>query len=157
MLVVGDSYDFFFPNTVTGQRPLVSLGKSGRALTFVNLQPRMCEGPSCPSCTGFWFYRWSNLGLAVAASLTCNCFLFHAGISSCAAGWFYHGSSCYGYFRKPRSWSDAEVRKVASQVESLSPLTQSSGSVLGSDRGSCLAKGRERRGCAFGLLDIITT
>ncbi|XP_058516894.1 regenerating islet-derived protein 4 [Ochotona princeps] len=31
------------------------------------------------------------------------------GISNCAAGWFYHGSSCYGYFRKSRSWSDAEL------------------------------------------------
>ncbi|XP_012863243.1 regenerating islet-derived protein 4 [Echinops telfairi] len=27
---------------------------------------------------------------------------------SCATGWFYHGSHCYGYFRKLRSWSAAE-------------------------------------------------
>ncbi|KAG8517652.1 Regenerating islet-derived protein 4, partial [Galemys pyrenaicus] len=28
---------------------------------------------------------------------------------SCAAGWFYHKSHCYGYFRKMRTWSDAEL------------------------------------------------
>ncbi|XP_012379915.1 regenerating islet-derived protein 4 isoform X2 [Dasypus novemcinctus] len=28
---------------------------------------------------------------------------------SCAAGWFYYKSNCYGYFRKLRSWSDAEL------------------------------------------------
>uniref|UniRef100_A0A8C3VR01 Rerating family member 4 n=1 Tax=Catagonus wagneri TaxID=51154 RepID=A0A8C3VR01_9CETA len=28
---------------------------------------------------------------------------------SCATGWFYHKSYCYGYFRKLRNWSDAEL------------------------------------------------
>lgn len=28
---------------------------------------------------------------------------------SCTTGWFYHNSNCYGYFRKPRSWFDAEL------------------------------------------------
>ncbi|XP_016078816.1 PREDICTED: regenerating islet-derived protein 4 [Miniopterus natalensis] len=28
---------------------------------------------------------------------------------SCATGWFYHKSNCYGYFRKLRNWSDAEL------------------------------------------------
>ncbi|XP_057571303.1 regenerating islet-derived protein 4 [Hippopotamus amphibius kiboko] len=28
---------------------------------------------------------------------------------SCAAGWFYHRSYCYGYFRKLRNWTDAEL------------------------------------------------
>nr|KAF6414173.1 regenerating family member 4 [Molossus molossus] len=28
---------------------------------------------------------------------------------SCATGWFYHKSHCYGYFRKLRNWSDAEL------------------------------------------------
>ncbi|XP_075396447.1 regenerating islet-derived protein 4 [Tenrec ecaudatus] len=28
---------------------------------------------------------------------------------SCATGWFYHKSHCYGYFRKQRSWSAAEL------------------------------------------------
>ncbi|XP_025244087.1 regenerating islet-derived protein 4 [Theropithecus gelada] len=28
---------------------------------------------------------------------------------SCAPGWFYHKSNCYGYFRKLRNWSDAEL------------------------------------------------
>ncbi|EHB13130.1 Regenerating islet-derived protein 4, partial [Heterocephalus glaber] len=28
---------------------------------------------------------------------------------SCASGWFYSKSNCYGYFRKLRSWSDAEL------------------------------------------------
>ncbi|XP_037356918.1 regenerating islet-derived protein 4 [Talpa occidentalis] len=28
---------------------------------------------------------------------------------SCATGWFYHKSNCYGYFRKMRTWSDAEL------------------------------------------------
>uniref|UniRef100_A0A5F9CSF8 Regenerating family member 4 n=1 Tax=Oryctolagus cuniculus TaxID=9986 RepID=A0A5F9CSF8_RABIT len=28
---------------------------------------------------------------------------------SCASGWFYNRASCYGYFRKLRSWSDAEL------------------------------------------------
>ncbi|XP_004689647.1 PREDICTED: regenerating islet-derived protein 4 [Condylura cristata] len=28
---------------------------------------------------------------------------------SCATGWFYHKSNCYGYFRKMRSWADAEL------------------------------------------------
>ncbi|XP_048207844.1 regenerating islet-derived protein 4 [Perognathus longimembris pacificus] len=28
---------------------------------------------------------------------------------SCASGWFYFKSSCYGYFRKLRNWSDAEL------------------------------------------------
>ncbi|XP_049472436.1 regenerating islet-derived protein 4 [Panthera uncia] len=27
---------------------------------------------------------------------------------SCAAGWFYYKSNCYGYFRKLRTWSEAE-------------------------------------------------
>ncbi|XP_042541431.1 regenerating islet-derived protein 4 [Dipodomys spectabilis] len=27
---------------------------------------------------------------------------------SCASGWFYYNSSCYGYFRKLRNWFDAE-------------------------------------------------
>ncbi|XP_002928439.1 regenerating islet-derived protein 4 [Ailuropoda melanoleuca] len=27
---------------------------------------------------------------------------------SCAPGWFYYMSNCYGYFRKLRSWSEAE-------------------------------------------------
>uniref|UniRef100_A0A2K5EKV7 Rerating family member 4 n=1 Tax=Aotus nancymaae TaxID=37293 RepID=A0A2K5EKV7_AOTNA len=31
---------------------------------------------------------------------------------SCVAGWFYHRANCYGYFRKLRSWSDAEVRNL---------------------------------------------
>ncbi|KAL2771943.1 regenerating islet-derived protein 4 isoform 2 precursor, partial [Daubentonia madagascariensis] len=29
---------------------------------------------------------------------------------SCANGWFYHRSNCYGYFWKLRNWTDAEVR-----------------------------------------------
>ncbi|KAM5160587.1 regenerating islet-derived protein 4 [Callospermophilus lateralis] len=28
---------------------------------------------------------------------------------SCATGWFYYRSNCYGYFRKLRNWSDAEL------------------------------------------------
>ncbi|XP_024894246.1 regenerating islet-derived protein 4 isoform X2 [Pteropus alecto] len=28
---------------------------------------------------------------------------------SCATGWFYYKPNCYGYFRKLRSWSDAEL------------------------------------------------
>lgn len=28
---------------------------------------------------------------------------------SCATGWFYHKSNCYGYFRKLRTWSNAEL------------------------------------------------
>ncbi|CAD7693047.1 unnamed protein product [Nyctereutes procyonoides] len=28
---------------------------------------------------------------------------------SCAPGWFYYKSNCYGYFRKLRSWSEAEL------------------------------------------------
>ncbi|XP_035945992.1 regenerating islet-derived protein 4 [Halichoerus grypus] len=28
---------------------------------------------------------------------------------SCAPGWFYHRSNCYGYFRKLRSWPEAEL------------------------------------------------
>uniref|UniRef100_A0A8C5JUT6 Regenerating islet-derived family, member 4 n=1 Tax=Jaculus jaculus TaxID=51337 RepID=A0A8C5JUT6_JACJA len=28
---------------------------------------------------------------------------------SCPSGWFHHKSHCYGYFRKLRSWSDAEL------------------------------------------------
>ncbi|XP_036623875.1 regenerating islet-derived protein 4 [Trichosurus vulpecula] len=28
---------------------------------------------------------------------------------SCSTGWFYYRSSCYGYFRKLQSWSDAEL------------------------------------------------
>uniref|UniRef100_A0A4X1TC86 Rerating family member 4 n=2 Tax=Sus scrofa TaxID=9823 RepID=A0A4X1TC86_PIG len=32
---------------------------------------------------------------------------------SCATGWFYYKSYCYGYFRKLRNWSDAEVRTLA--------------------------------------------
>ncbi|XP_025727948.1 regenerating islet-derived protein 4 [Callorhinus ursinus] len=28
---------------------------------------------------------------------------------SCAPGWFYYLSNCYGYFRKLRSWSEAEL------------------------------------------------
>ncbi|XP_027391385.1 regenerating islet-derived protein 4 [Bos indicus x Bos taurus] len=28
---------------------------------------------------------------------------------SCATGWFYHGPYCYGYFRKLRNWSEAEL------------------------------------------------
>lgn len=28
---------------------------------------------------------------------------------SCATGWFFHKSHCYGYFRKLRNWSDAEL------------------------------------------------
>ncbi|XP_006861372.1 PREDICTED: regenerating islet-derived protein 4 [Chrysochloris asiatica] len=28
---------------------------------------------------------------------------------SCTTGWFYHKSNCYGYFRKLRTWSDAEL------------------------------------------------
>ncbi|XP_033053315.1 regenerating islet-derived protein 4 [Trachypithecus francoisi] len=28
---------------------------------------------------------------------------------SCGPGWFYHKSNCYGYFRKLRNWSDAEL------------------------------------------------
>lgn len=32
---------------------------------------------------------------------------------SCATGWFYYKPNCYGYFRKLRSWSDAEVRSLA--------------------------------------------
>lgn len=28
---------------------------------------------------------------------------------SCATGWFYYKSNCYGYFLKLRSWSDAEL------------------------------------------------
>nr|KAF6397820.1 regenerating family member 4 [Rousettus aegyptiacus] len=28
---------------------------------------------------------------------------------SCATGWFYYKSNCYGYFRKLRSWSDSEL------------------------------------------------
>ncbi|XP_022353236.1 regenerating islet-derived protein 4 [Enhydra lutris kenyoni] len=28
---------------------------------------------------------------------------------SCAPGWFYYMSNCYGYFRKLRSWSEAEL------------------------------------------------
>ncbi|XP_029804894.1 regenerating islet-derived protein 4 [Suricata suricatta] len=27
---------------------------------------------------------------------------------SCAAGWFYYKSNCYGYFRKLRTWFQAE-------------------------------------------------
>lgn len=32
---------------------------------------------------------------------------------SCATGWFYYKPNCYGYFRKLRSWTDAEVRSLA--------------------------------------------
>ncbi|XP_004618168.2 regenerating islet-derived protein 4 [Sorex araneus] len=28
---------------------------------------------------------------------------------SCATGWFYHNSNCYGYFRKSRNWHEAEL------------------------------------------------
>ncbi|KAL1772153.1 reproteinrating islet-derived protein 4 [Sigmodon hispidus] len=28
---------------------------------------------------------------------------------SCASGWFYHRSHCYGYFRKAGNWSHAEL------------------------------------------------
>ncbi|KAL2771942.1 regenerating islet-derived protein 4 isoform 1 precursor [Daubentonia madagascariensis] len=28
---------------------------------------------------------------------------------SCANGWFYHRSNCYGYFWKLRNWTDAEL------------------------------------------------
>ncbi|XP_055982405.1 regenerating islet-derived protein 4 [Sorex fumeus] len=28
---------------------------------------------------------------------------------SCATGWFYYNSNCYGYFRKSRNWYDAEL------------------------------------------------
>uniref|UniRef100_A0A5F5Q2V6 C-type lectin domain-containing protein n=1 Tax=Equus caballus TaxID=9796 RepID=A0A5F5Q2V6_HORSE len=28
---------------------------------------------------------------------------------SCATGWFYHKSNCYGYSRKLRNWSDAKL------------------------------------------------
>ncbi|XP_012498889.1 PREDICTED: regenerating islet-derived protein 4 [Propithecus coquereli] len=28
---------------------------------------------------------------------------------SCASGWFYYRPNCYGYFRKLRNWSDAEL------------------------------------------------
>uniref|UniRef100_A0A8C9US00 C-type lectin domain-containing protein n=1 Tax=Spermophilus dauricus TaxID=99837 RepID=A0A8C9US00_SPEDA len=28
---------------------------------------------------------------------------------SCATGWFYYRFNCYGYFRKLRNWSDAEL------------------------------------------------
>ncbi|KAM6216673.1 regenerating islet-derived protein 4 [Rhynchocyon petersi] len=28
---------------------------------------------------------------------------------SCATGWFYYKSNCYGYFRKLRNWSQAEL------------------------------------------------
>ncbi|XP_074046443.1 regenerating islet-derived protein 4 [Macrotis lagotis] len=28
---------------------------------------------------------------------------------SCSTGWFYFRSHCYGYFRKPQTWSDAEL------------------------------------------------
>ncbi|KAM8998717.1 regenerating islet-derived protein 4 [Sarcophilus harrisii] len=28
---------------------------------------------------------------------------------SCSTGWFYYKSNCYGYFRRPHSWSDAEL------------------------------------------------
>lgn len=27
---------------------------------------------------------------------------------TCVAGWFYYKSNCYGYFRKLRTWSEAE-------------------------------------------------
>ncbi|KAF7473903.1 Hypothetical predicted protein [Marmota monax] len=30
---------------------------------------------------------------------------------SCATGWFYYRSNCYGYFRKLRNWSDAEKQQ----------------------------------------------
>ncbi|XP_036894820.1 regenerating islet-derived protein 4 [Sturnira hondurensis] len=30
-------------------------------------------------------------------------------LHSCPTGWFYHNLSCYGYFQKLRSWSDAEL------------------------------------------------
>uniref|UniRef100_A0A8C2V627 Rerating family member 4 n=1 Tax=Chinchilla lanigera TaxID=34839 RepID=A0A8C2V627_CHILA len=35
--------------------------------------------------------------------------LKHTLRPSCAAGWFYYKSNCYGYFRKLRNWSDAEL------------------------------------------------
>ncbi|KAM4871305.1 regenerating islet-derived protein 4 [Thomomys bottae] len=28
---------------------------------------------------------------------------------SCASGWFYYKGNCYGYFRKLRNWSEAEL------------------------------------------------
>ncbi|XP_003479324.1 regenerating islet-derived protein 4 [Cavia porcellus] len=28
---------------------------------------------------------------------------------SCAPGWFYYKSNCYGYFWRPRTWFDAEI------------------------------------------------
>ncbi|XP_073907117.1 regenerating islet-derived protein 4 [Castor canadensis] len=28
---------------------------------------------------------------------------------SCASGWFYYQSNCYGYFQKLRNWSEAEL------------------------------------------------
>lgn len=51
----------------------------------------------------------------VSAIRTCHCLSLCAEIlmrPSCATGWFYHKSHCYGYFRKLRNWSDAEVRAV---------------------------------------------
>ncbi|XP_037670886.1 regenerating islet-derived protein 4 [Choloepus didactylus] len=51
--------------------------------------------------------RWLLLLLTCAASTEVL-----GGIlmrPSCATGWFYHKSNCYGYFRKLRNWSEAEL------------------------------------------------
>lgn len=39
---------------------------------------------------------------------------------SCATGWFYYKSNCYGYFRKLRSWSDSEVGSLARALTGFS-------------------------------------
>ncbi|XP_010641847.1 regenerating islet-derived protein 4 [Fukomys damarensis] len=51
---------------------------------------------------------------------------------SCAAGWFYFKSSCYGYFRKLRNWGDAEFecQSYGNGTHLASVLSQKEASVI---------------------------
>lgn len=46
-------------------------------------------------------------------SVTAFCFCTDLVRPSCASGWFYYKSHCYGYFRKMENWSHAEVRSLS--------------------------------------------
>lgn len=70
------------------------------------------------SFKGFWTYKlyqvWAWLFL-LSWLLVFLVFCLCTDIimrPSCATGWFYYRNNCYGYFRKLRNWSDAEVRDL---------------------------------------------
>ncbi|PNI26468.1 REG4 isoform 4 [Pan troglodytes] len=60
---------------------------------------------------------------------------------SCAPGWFYHKSNCYGYFRKLRNWSDAEVRNLLPACPGLSRAKDQPEPQISFDSGSSVLPG----------------